>query len=100
MPDKYLVKIDKNKVKKGDRVIYTRKKSKEFGYYVGKQTSHANLKKSSVTPRGAKKGQKMIGIWNPHVGGGKSNDANVFLPKKSILKVKRGYKHKPKGKRG
>ncbi len=98
MPDKFFKKIPKNKARKGDRIFYTRKGKKQFGYYVGKQKCHATLKKSSVVPYGSRKGQKMEAIWNPHVGGGRSSDANVFLPKNKIKKVVRGYKRKPKGK--
>jgi len=94
MPHNYFKRVSKDKLRKGDRIYYG---DKQFGYYVRKQKSHATMGKSSVTPHGARKGQIMIAIWNPHaLGSGGASKANVYLPKKGIKKAVRGYVRKPK----
>lgn len=95
MPDKYLRTIPKTQAKKGDRVYY----KDEFGYYIAKKKVHATFDKTTTTPFGSRKGQKMVWIWNPNRHGGGSNDANVFVPISKVKNVKRGFQYKKKHRR-
>lgn len=92
----YWKQIPKTKMRKEDQVWYGKGK---FGFFVKMQKIHIDLKTSDriskrLAPYGAKKGQVLVGLWNPNIGlsGGGVNKANVYIPKSKIRKVMRSYK--------
>lgn len=79
-------------MKIGDQVWYTWRGEPEFGFYVKMQLMHADMLNdvSSVAPFGAKKGEILVSLWNPHLISGASgnpHEANVFIPKNKIIRV-------------
>lgn len=89
----YWKNIPKTKMRKGDQVWYT---SNDFGFYVKMYTVDISMRRNDAVPFGCKKGQKLVGLWNPTRWFGDSNDANVLIPKSKIKRVRRSYKRKPK----
>jgi len=78
---------------KGDQVIYAKS---DFGYYVKMQKVHISIskkEKTSVAPFGARRNQVMVGLWNPNtLASGGPNEANVYIPKNKILRVRKEIK--------
>ena len=79
-------------LRKGYQIWY----GNNFGFYVGMQKVHINVpigQGRGVIPYGCKRGQNMVGIWNPHaLAPGSSNEANVYIPKNRITKIKKVVK--------
>jgi len=80
-------------LRKGYQVFY----GKEFGFYIKMQKMHISLPKEQgkgVVPYGCKKGQVMVGLWNPNIGWGlgNSNTANVYIPKNKIKRIRKEIK--------
>lgn len=84
--------ISKDSVlRKGYQIWY----GNDFGFYVKMQKVHISLPKgdSNVAPYGCRRGQNMVGMWNPHgLASGGPNEANVYIPKNRITKIKKVVK--------
>jgi len=80
-------------LEKGDQVFY---RKNAFGFYVKMQKVHINIskkEKTSVAPFGARRNQVMVGLWNPYtLASGGPNEANVYIPKNKILRVRKEIK--------
>lgn len=79
-----------SKMKKEDQVWYTWRGEPEYGFFVKMQLIHIDILNdvSSVAPFGAKKGETLVALWNPHhLAVGNPSEANTFIPKNKIDKV-------------
>ena len=82
------------RLSKGDQVFYG---TQHFGFYVKMQKIHITIPKGQgrgVAPYGCRKGQILVGLWNPNIGWGlgNSNEANVYIPKNKIKRIRREVK--------
>lgn len=79
-------------LRKGYQIWY----GSNFGFYVDMQKMHINMpigQGRSVIPYGCKRGQEMVGIWNPNaLASGSPDKANVYIPKNRITKIKKVVK--------
>lgn len=78
------------KLKKDDQIWYKFNGDLKIAFFLKTAKVGATFWKTETTPYGSKEGQRMVFAWNPRIpSAGPSSQANVFLPRSKIIKIRR-----------